>query len=282
VASSDAALEPARLFPLELPPLREVEPAARRAAGARLERRSLSQLAVVDAGPFRHVELWGRLEAAVRASDTVFLVPGPRQRLSWDRATFLNHVYWGGDADVLTHPELAADVVAHVGWHAAVARELGAEARSRAGLLLGEAVASAFDVYLVGRLLGNATDSAFLETQVPAMTEAALEAGASEARVESLFEAMALEPERAFTSLRRLLFDTSLALVAADGVDAALEVLERAEAHPLACLLHHFALPTWVLFARAYGAGDDGPALELDRRLRGDVDELERLAALLP
>lgn len=264
------------LFPLTHAPPRSPGHAPR------LERRSLERLELVDADSFRHVELWGRLVAAVRASGTTFLVPGPRQRLSWDRATFLNHVYWGGDADVLTHPELAADVVAHVGWHAAVASALGPSARSRAGLLLAESVASAFDVYLVGRLLGNAPEAAFLETQVPAMTEAALEAGAAEADVERLLEAMAAEPERAFTSLRRLLFDTSLALVEAGDVDAAQAALEGADAHPLACLLHHFALPTWILFARAYGVGDEGPARELDARLRAEVDELAVLGALLP
>ena len=42
------------------------------------------------------------------------------------------------------------------------------------------AIASAFDVYLVGRLLGHAPASAFLASQVPAMAETASAAALSE------------------------------------------------------------------------------------------------------
>ena len=41
--------------------------------------------------------------------------------------------------------------------------------QSPEGFLLGESIASAFDMYLVGRLLGHSPDASFLETQVPAM-----------------------------------------------------------------------------------------------------------------
>ena len=67
-----------------------------------------------------------------------------------------------------------ADVVAHAAWHYLAARALApAAGRSLSvdALFLGEAIASAFDVYLVGRLLGHAPRSTFLETQVPAMAE---------------------------------------------------------------------------------------------------------------
>ena len=41
-------------------------------------------------------------------------------------------------------------------------------------LFFAESIASAFDVYLVGRLIGQRPDSDFLQTQLPIMREAGI------------------------------------------------------------------------------------------------------------
>src|SRR4029079_9066859 len=129
-------------------------------------------------------------------------------------ALLLNLTFWGADAggDILESDALPADVVAHAAWHHLTAKALGAT--SADALFLGEAIASAFDVYLVGRLLGHAPRSTFLATQVPAMAESAMAGGLEEDAFEALLGDLAASPERAFAELRELLFDASRALFA--------------------------------------------------------------------
>ena len=98
----------------------------------------------------------------------------------------LNLSFWAADAggDVLADESIDADVVAHAAWHHLAARAFAPEAGGAMpvdALFLGEAIASAFDAYLVGRLLGHAPRSKFLETQVPAMAETANAAGLTKA-----------------------------------------------------------------------------------------------------
>jgi len=203
----------------------------------------------------------------------------------WDRARLLNLPFWGPNAggDVLVDATLPADVVAHAAWHHLAAKALaegpGVPLTADA-LFLGESIASAFDVYLVGRLLGHAPKSSFLATQVPAMADSALAAGASEDDFDALLQGIADDPDRAFEDLRELLFDATTALTACSGADDALAVLEGFDEHRFAPLLHHYELSNWVLYARAYGKGGlepDERARVIDRELRqadGAVDWL--------
>ncbi|HZO13638.1 MAG TPA: hypothetical protein VFB62_10275, partial [Polyangiaceae bacterium] len=146
----------------------------------KLRPRSLDELTIVDEPSFRHVYLYADLKQRLRDDDVRFAVPEPDSPLSHDpQVTLLNLGFWhpGGIAEILPEDLIAADQLVHCAWHHLAARALGDEARSSDGLLMAEAVASAFDLYLVGRLLGHAPDSDFLETQVPAMTDAALASG---------------------------------------------------------------------------------------------------------
>src|SRR5262249_26071106 len=142
-------------------------------------------------------------------------------------------------------------------------------------LLLGESIASAFDLYLVGRLLGHAPDAEFLQTQVPAMAEVAESAGLPEEAFERLLQEVSDDPDRAFEDLRQLLFDAGTALAASAGVDAAALALERFDTHRFAALIHHYELSNWILYARAYAAPGEDP------RVRGMDEELRRAPASL-
>src|SRR5262249_56981191 len=127
---------------------------------------------------------------------------------------------------------IPADVVAHVAWHSLASKKLTLHGKtSRSGscadvLFFAEAVASAFDLYLVGRLLRNVPDSDFIVTQVPIMAEAAEEAGVSESEFAERLESVVDDPERAFEDLRTLLFDVTRALADCKDSVAAHNVLE--------------------------------------------------------
>lgn len=222
----------------------------------------LDDLTITDEASFAHVASYARLKRVLREAKCPFLIASPGTSLSWDRATFLNLTFWSSTegADVLCESSIPADVVAHVAWHHLAIVQLarlapGASAMPGAdALFFGEAIASAFDLYLVGRLLRNVPDSDFITTQVSIMGEAAEQAGLSDAKFQALLEAVALDPERAFEDLRSLLFDVSRALLECRGVTEAHDVLERFAGHRFAALLHHYQLSNWVLYARAYGA----------------------------
>jgi hypothetical protein len=241
----------------------------------------LDELTIDDERSFAHVALYARLRQALRASDQRFLVPDGDETITWDRATFLNLTYWTG-ADVLCEDHIPADVVAHVAWHhlAKVAlKELPGPPPASA-LFLAEAIASAFDVYLIGRLLPNAPDSDFITTQVPLISDCAQAAGVSEPAFAAQLEEIARAPEAAFEDLRALLFDAANALHAAPDAPAAQAALASFEAHRFHPILHHFQLSNWILFARAYGGpADDAPVRALDAALRQAPVSLDWLAA---
>jgi hypothetical protein len=242
---------------------------------------TLSELTIQDEASFAHVAAYSALKRALSKSSHRFHVPAPGKTLSWDRATFLNLTFWSSteNADVLCEDSLPADVVAHVAWHNVAAAALrglvperpDADVPTVLDLFFGEAIASAFDLYLVGRLLPNAPHSDFIETQVSIIGEAAEQAGLSEQDFAALLDSTVADPERAFEDLRELLFDVTRALWACKTALEAQLVLESYAAHRFEPLLHHFQLSNWVLYARAYGArnaAQESAVLALDKTLR--------------
>jgi hypothetical protein len=241
-----------------------------------LQTKTIDELEIEDERSFRHVGLYADLKEILRRDGYKVRVLPEGLAGRWDRALFLNLTFWGAGegGDVLDGEQIPADVVAHAAWHHLAARAFGGGAQSAEALFLGEAIASAFDVYLVGRLLGHAPESSFLETQVPAMAEAAQAAGLSDEGFEALLDAVAADPERAFEDLRALLVDATRALVVCQTADEALQALAPFDtgAHRFGALLHRYELSNWVLYARAYAGGAlgaDGRVRELDAALRG-------------
>jgi hypothetical protein len=254
---------------------------------------SLDELIIDDERSVRGIALYDRLKQALRRSNHRFQIPEAGAQASWDRVLFLNLTYWSGAqaADVLCDEHIPADVVAHVAWHQIVSRQLARRATGSAGdaavgaaaaaLFFAESIASAFDLYLVGRLLPIEPDSDFITTQVPLMAECAQEAGLSEGAFAALIQEVARDPERAFEDLRALLLDAANALFACAGAAEAEAALDRLASRRFAPLLHHYQLSNWILYARAYGvatAGSDGGIGELDAALRGAPTSLDWLA----
>jgi hypothetical protein len=218
---------------------------------------SLDELTIDDESSFSEVPLYQRLKEVVRRSEHQFCLPSNGSAPSWDRALFLNLTFWSGaeSADVLCDEHIPADVVAHVAWHEVVSRRLSPATGGvpADAMLFGEAIASAFDLYLVGRLLATAPGANFLASQVPVMGEAAEQAGLSDVEFAALLAEVCAEPERAFEDARALLLDVALALLPCRGVLEAERALTRFDGHRFQPLLHHFQLSNWILYARAYG-----------------------------
>lgn len=235
---------------------------------------TLADLTIDDERSFRHVGLYADLKKTLERAHYAFRILPEVDRGRWDRALLLNLTFWGatGGGDVLVSEHIDADVVAHVAWHYLAARALGEPDSPLAveALFLGEAIASAFDVYLVGRLLGHAPKSSFLESQVPAIADATDAAGLSEAAFDELLQEIAKDPDRAFEDLRALLFDATLALYQSRSAEDGLAALARFDSHRFAPLLPRYELSNWVLYARAYGANADegSKAREVDAALR--------------
>jgi len=243
---------------------------------------SLEDLTIEDERSVAHIEVYRRLKQALRRSGHRFLIPVAGGAISWDRVVFLNLTYWTGDgdggADVLCDDHIAADEIGHVAWHHVVARELarqspGATERppSAEALFFSESIASAFDIYLVGRLLHDMPDSDFITTQVPLIAERAQTAGLAPAACARLLEEICREPERAFEDMRALLLDVANALLACRGAPAAQRAFAGFADHRFEPLLHHFEISNWILYARAYGArspGGDAVVARLDGLLR--------------
>lgn len=248
-----------------------------------LERCTIDELTIEDKASFRGVGLYADLEEVLRRDEYAFRVLPDTGVLRWDRALFLNLSYWAAaeGGDVLTEAAIPADVVAHVAWHHLVGKQLlaGKERPPVSALFLGEAIASAFDLYLVGRLLGHAPSSSFLETQVSAMAETADAAGLPENDFEKMLEEVAADPEAAFASLRQLLVDATTTLANAKSMEEALATLASFDAHRFGALLHRYELSNWLLYARAYGdPAPDAKTNAMEEALREAKDPLQWLA----
>lgn len=200
----------------------------------------------------KRVPLYARLKDALIDDGYRFRVQREGLPIDWHRALFLNLSFWsaGDNADVVVDERLPADVVAHVAWHHLARRSLGKSGATVDGMLLGESIASAFDAYLIGRLLTDAPKSEFVETQVEAMAEVS---GLAEKQFAKLLEGLALDPVASFGQLRTLLFELSTSLVRATGLEDAAARLAAHAQHPLFPLVHHYNLSNWILHSRVYG-----------------------------
>jgi hypothetical protein len=253
--------------------------------------RTVDQLRIGDERALRHVGLYADLKDVLRRARYPFQIlprSGDGRAGRTDRALLLNLTFWAADAggDVLVDDRVEADVVAHAAWHHLAAQALPPpRSRSRrrpsaSSLFLGEAIASAFDVYLVGRTLGHAPGSRFLSSQVPAMADATAAAGLSGRGFEKLLASLAADPDGAFTDLRALLFDATSALFACRTSRQAYAALARLEERPLAALLPRYELSNWVLYARAYAdPSPDARVRSVDRALRRGRRSLDWLEA---
>lgn len=248
---------------------------------------SLDELTIDDDAILTNIALYRGLKRHMKDCLYRFRVAQPGTAISWDRALFLNLTFWTqqAGADVLCDDHLPADVLAHAALHHIVNEQLalatGDSVPTAAAAFFGESIASAFDLYLLGRLRENAPESDFIASQLPIMAETALQAGLSQAEFDLLVQTIQRDPERAFEDMRVLLFDLLLALHACHGVDDAVAVLTRFASHRFASLLHHLQISNWVLHARAHAKphpAQDAAVHAFDNTLRKAPCSLDWIA----
>lgn len=248
---------------------------------------SVDDMDIEDEESFAHVALYSDLKQVLRDAHYRFRLLPASLEGRWEKALLLNLTFWGAadGADVMASRDVPADVLAHVAWHWLAARATGGDASqppTAEALFLGESIASAFDVYLVGRLLGHSPESSFLQTQVEAMADRAVAAGMTDEAFEELLDGIVGDPDRAFSDLRELLMDATTALYASDTPEVALAALARFDGHRFGPLLHHYELSNWVLYARAYARPSEEArqkAAAIDRALRDAPVALDWLAS---
>lgn len=247
-----------------------------------LNRIPLTALTIVDEDDYSRIPLYAKLRGVLVDANAHYLVAPPGALARWDQVLLLNLTFWKPDEqdDVLVDRMLTADALMHRAWHHVAHRALGEASTTRQGLAMGEAIASAFDLYLVGTLLRTRPGAEMLQTQVPAMADAAVEAGLSEEEFEALIAQVASDPTGSFESLRSLLFEVTYALSNCHDVEQAAAVLLRHAEHPLAPLLHHYELTNWTLYSRVYArAGNSKPVEDLHVALSSSDDSLAWLAS---
>jgi len=239
---------------------------------------ALDALTIDDEPAFLPMPLYRALKRALAASNHRFLIPAEGAEASWDRTVFLNLTFWSAEAgaDVLCNDHIPADVVAHAAWHHVVGHQLqqaaGGGPSTPEAMFFAEAIASAFDLYLVGRLLDDAPDTDFITTQVPIMRDVAADAGLSDDDFAQLLDSVRTDPPQAFEDVRAMLFEVTCALWACRDVMQAAAVLDQYTHHRFGSLLHHYQLSNWILYARAYSAAaPEGTRVvkQFDEVLRG-------------
>lgn len=251
-----------------------------------LRRLLVPDLVIRGERAFRPIAVYPALKRMLIEDGVAFRSPEPGSRHAHrDRILFLNLTFYaqGADgSDLLEDDSLDVDVLAHAAWHHAARKALiTATSPTAAAMFLGESVASAFDLYVIGRMLQTGRGNAYLSSQLPALSAAAEGAGLDEEALGALLTSVAEDPDGAFEELRELLFDASLALLACADADAAIAALDALSSNRFSCLLHHYEVSNWVLYARAYAgpAVADDPALVMDRAVRAAPVALDWLEA---
>lgn len=238
----------------------------------------IDELTIADEGAYAEFPLWTKLrKRLVEHEVDMYLVEADGPLTHWADTALINHTVRlpKGATEILHDRVVPADALMHTAWHHAGVAAMGSLASTAEGLLLGESVASAFDAFVIGTLLGAESEQpSALDTQVPAMAEVAAAAGGSQEDFEALLHRMAEDPEGSFEELRELLFDVSIGLLYGGTVERAEEVLNGTRGHVFAPILHHYDLSIWVLYARAFGADmkEHASLRKIDAKLR-EVDK---------
>lgn len=236
-------------------------PAPRR-EGA-FEVRHLGDLEIVDDELLQAVPHYDVLKAVVAASGVAFRVMPEEASARSDQALLLNVVFWDASLvdDVIERPAVGAYSLPHIAWHYLASRELrraGSAALSVDAQILGEAIASAFDLFTLGHLLRAAPTHALTKALVDGVQGPALAAGRSLDVLRGLLAGVRDEPEAAFADLRELLFVATRALYDAETSSDAFEVLQQVDEHPLGCVFFRHRVADWLLQIRASkGAAED-------------------------
>ncbi|MDP3274756.1 MAG: hypothetical protein Q8Q09_06130 [Deltaproteobacteria bacterium] len=238
---------------------------------------TLDALRIDDEHVFESVEHFVALRETVREAGLTFRVaPEASVHAEWSRVLFLNLTYWHGsegNSDALASRNIPADVVTHVAWHYLAQRALLGDFTGES-MLMGECIASAYDLFLLGSLWCKKVDCDFVSALREALFAMFEEQGMTHHEFELWLDGLAHDPERAFEDLRALLFDLCVGLLASKSLDDAVAVFDAHSDRRFAGIVHHYELSNWLLHTRAYAA----TRLDMDPQVRA-LDASLRAAA---
>lgn len=197
------------------------------------------------------------------------------------RARLVNLLAWdpSDHLEYLDNNSIEADQVLHFAMHQ-LAEHTWGSARA-VDLITAEALASAVDIYLLGKLAEAGEEPGFLIDTLDSWGFF-YEQYADEDRLKQLLQNMIDDPFASFQRLTRFLIKATLPLLRLNDGTALSKHLAECEAEDFYPLLHHYNVTNWVLAVRARGlpVGQDQPDPRLEDLLSGETALINAMATI--
>ncbi len=211
------------------------------------EPRSIDRLQIAEAGRFGRagVTLLEKAVALLRAEGTLFLPLGNN-----GLSRLMNLLYWRAEAkrEYVDGESVYADQVVHFALHQLVATRVSAN-HPRVDLFA-ECLASAADVYLMGKLIQAGIESEFMQETLTSFGAYYEMYAQDERHFQRLLEQTGETPFTSMLELIDYLERFCLVLLKPGEADAAQAELLPMTAHFFYPLVHHYHVANWVLTLR--------------------------------
>lgn len=159
-----------------------------------------------------------------------------------------------------------ADQVVHYALHMLLDRRYGSDHPQ--AMLFAEAVASAADFYLLGKLISAGVDCDFVADSLDSFGSYYAQYG-DEDFLETLLQRCSFHPWRTMGEVARYLFDSVVPLITIEDPAKAGTFLLGLQDDPLYPLLHHYHITNWVLTLRNRFPGAQDRAFDAAAAFRG-------------
>jgi hypothetical protein len=162
-------------------------------------------------------------------------------------ARLLNLLCWdaASGTEFLDDQEMPADQAIHMAIHQVIERDLGSTTPEH--MLLAETIASASDLYLLGKLAKAGEETAFVTETMESFSFYYETYAAKAEHLETLLQAVLTSPFMAMSQVADFLFETGLLLF--QPLSNA-EALRACTAHAFYPLIHHYNITNWIMAIR--------------------------------
>ena len=208
---------------------------------------ALTDLTIYEAEPFRRAEI-GLLDAALLVLKDHRFIHLPGKGLS----KMVDLLNWraGARCEHIESRGIFADQAVHFAIHHVLEGVLGG--RQPQTVLLAECVASASDMYLLGKLSEAGEETGFLSETIESYCSYYEMYAAEAEQLEHLLSAFLDDPFKTMAETAIFLFSFGTALLGPNWNRA---VLTEMTANPYYPLVHHYNLTNWILSIRAQFPG---------------------------
>lgn len=233
---------------------------------------SIDRLPIVETDNYRRADI-RLLECSIellRAHRVAFVAMENGNGL----ARLVNLLFWraGERREYVDGSALYADQVIHLALHQLV-DTLVSRSHPR-GSLFAECLASASDVYLLGKLMGGGEETDFLRDTLASFGTYYEMYAHGEGDLERIIRQLRDDPFAAMTGLASFLEFFCLTLLESDTGEEARQKLLPLTTHRFYPLVHHYHTANWVLSLRNRFTGAAPPPADLER-LRARIQDGE-------